>query len=134
MLHVKLKGMTQRTQRKQIFCSFIYPGPPDGVKGSNPFFSEGHVKLKRKRCRPLCKFDLLGWVKGQTLKLCRSLKYILIVLSEFVVFSYDLSNTQDEIRCWRNGIYILWLTISPCDKNSGERPRAHEPCCLMFVF
>ena len=49
---------------------------------------------------------------------------ILIVLSELVVFDYGLSATQDGLRCLRNGIYILLLTPSPCDKNSGERFRA----------
>ena len=32
----------------------------------------------------------------------------------------DLSDTQDGLRCWRNRIYILWLTSYPCDKISGE--------------
>ena len=43
--------------------------------------------------------------------------------SELVVFDYGLSDTQDALRCLRNGIYNLWLTFSPCDKNSGERFR-----------
>ena len=43
-----------------------------------------------------------------------------IELSELVVFDYGLSDTQDELRCLRNWIYILWLSSSPCDKYSGE--------------
>ena len=27
-------------------------------------------------------------------------------------FSYDLSDTQDELKCWRNGVYILWKISS----------------------
>ena len=38
-----------------------------------------------------------------------------------MVFDYGLSDTQDGLRRLRNGIYILWLTFSLCDKNSGER-------------
>ena len=54
--------------------------------------------------------------------------YILMELSELVVFDYGLSDTQDRLRCLRNGIYILWLTSSPCDKNLGERFRALVQC------
>ena len=32
--------MNQRTQCKQIFCPFIHPQPPGGVKRSKHFFSE----------------------------------------------------------------------------------------------
>ena len=53
----------------------------------------------------------------------------MIELSELIVFSYHLSNTQGGLSCWRNGIYILWLTVSLCDKNSGERSRTHESSC-----
>ena len=35
--------------------------------------------------------------------------------------------------CWRNGIYILWLTSSPCKKNSGELSSAHGQV-IMQVF
>ena len=56
---------------------------------------------------------------------------ILIELSELVVFDYGLSDTQDGLRCLRNGIYILWLTSSPCDNNSGEQFRAYGPSCCM---
>ena len=47
--------------------------------------------------------DLLGWVN------CAD-KFILVELCELIVLGYDLSDTQEELRCWRNGIYILWLT------------------------
>ena len=30
--------------------------------------------------------------------------------------------------------YILWLTSSPCDKGSGERPRAHVPLIYFYLF
>ena len=56
-------------------------------------------------------------------------KFILIELSELIVFGYDLSDTQDGLRCWRNGIYILCLTSTLCDKYSRERSRAHGPSC-----
>ena len=56
-------------------------------------------------------------------------KHILIELSELILF-----DTQDELRCWRNEIYILWLTSSPCDNNSGERYRAHGPSCCCYCF
>ena len=49
--------------------------------------------------------DLLGWVKGQALKLCR--KYILIELSELIVFSYDQNDTQGGLGCWRMGFIYL---------------------------
>ena len=61
-------------------------------------------------------------------------EFILIELSELIIFGYDPSDAQDGLRCWRNGIYILLLTSSPCDKNSGERSRAHGPSCLFFCF
>ena len=42
-------------------------------------------------------------------------KYILIELSDLIVFDYGLSDTQDVFKYWRNGVnYILWLTSSPC--------------------
>ena len=31
------------------------------------------------------------------------------------------------------GFYILWLTSFPCDKNWGERPRAHGPSCFLLT-
>ena len=69
--------------------------------------------------------DFLGWVKRSDIGI------VLIELSELVVFNYGPCDTQDNIRCLRNGIYILWLTSSPCDKNSGEQFRAHGPSCLL---
>ena len=36
-----------------------------------------------------------------------------------------MSDTQDELMCLRNGIYIFRLTSSLCDKISGERSRAY---------
>ena len=92
-----------------------------------------HFKLKEKTCRTLCKFDLkrtpdiLGWVKKSDIEI---MQYILIELSELVVFDFGLSDTQDGLWCLRIGIYILWLTSSPCDNNSGERFRAHGPSCF----
>ena len=83
------------------------------------------IKLKRKRCRTLCKFnlmhtpDILGWVKSSDIEIVQ-ISIFFIELSELVVFDYGLSDTQDGLRCLRIGIYISWLTSSPCDKNSGE--------------
>ena len=31
-----------------------------------------------------------------------------IVQIILISFGYDLSDTKDGPRCWRNGIYILW--------------------------
>ena len=61
-------------------------------------------------------------------------KFILVELSKLIVFGYDLDDTQDGVRCWRIGIYILWLTSSPFDKNSSERSRAHGPFCFKNFF
>ena len=92
-----------------------------------------HIKLKGKDCRTLCNFylmhtpDRLGLVKRSDNEIMQ--KVYLIELSELVVFSYDQSDIKGGLRCWRNQIYILWLTSSPYDKNSGERSRAHGPSC-----
>ena len=51
--------------------------------------------------------DLFGRVKRPAIKIEQIIKYILIELSDLIGFSYDLSDTQDGLRCWRNGIYIL---------------------------
>ena len=64
---------------------------------------------------------LLGWVKRSDIEI--------VQISILIGFGYDLSDTQDGLRCWRNEIYILWLTSSPCDKDSGERSSAHAPSC-----
>ena len=61
-----------------------------------------HTKLKGKTCRTVCKSDLmhipdiLGCVKRSDIEID---KYILIKLSELVVFDYGLSDTQDGLRC-----------------------------------
>ena len=68
----------------------------------------------------------MGPAQGVT---CFTWAYIKEYDSGLVVFDYGLSDTQDGLRCLRNGIYILWLTSSPCDMNSGERFRAHGPSC-----
>ena len=46
----------------------------------------------------------------------------MIELCESIGFGYDLRDTQDGFRCWKNGIYILWLTFFPRDNVLGERP------------
>ena len=52
-------------------------------------------------------FALLGWVKRSDIEIGAD-KYILIELSDLIGFGYDLSDTQDGLRCWRNWVYILW--------------------------
>ena len=44
--------------------------------------------------------DLLGWVKRSDIEI--------VQISILIGFGYDLSDTQDGLRCWRNGICILW--------------------------
>ena len=58
----------------------------------------------------------------------------MIELSKLVVFDYGLSDTLDGLSCLRNGIYILWLTSSPCDKNSGNRFRGHWLSCFKLLL
>ena len=58
--------------------------------------------------------DIVGWVKRSDIEIVNISIYSLIELSEFIVFDYGLSDTQDGIRCLRNRIYILWLTSSLC--------------------
>ena len=53
--------------------------------------------------------DLLGGVKMSDIEIVQ-ISIFLIELSEFIGFGYDLDDTQDGLRCWRNRIYILWLT------------------------
>ena len=49
MLHVKLRGMKQRTHCKYIFCPFVHQGPQMGSKGQNNFLSEeSHVAYQIK--------------------------------------------------------------------------------------
>ena len=43
---------------------------------------------------------LLGLVKRSDIEI--------VPLSILIGFGYDLSDSQDGLRCWRNGIYILW--------------------------
>ena len=57
--------------------------------------------------------------------------YNLIGLSDLIGFGYDLSDTQDGLKCWRTGFYILWQTSSPPDKDSGGQSRAHGPTCIL---
>ena len=59
----------------------------------------------------------------------------MIELSESIGFGYGLSDsdTQDGPRCWRKGIYILWLTSTTRDKDSGERSRTQEPSCMIIA-
>ena len=42
-----------------------------------------------------------GWVKRSKIE---------IELSALIGIGYDLIDAQVGLRCWRNGIYILWLT------------------------
>ena len=67
--------------------------------------------------------DLLSWVKRSDIVI---VQYILIELSDLKGFGYDLSDTQEGLGSWRNGIYILLLTStsSPRDKDSGDQSRA----------
>ena len=43
---------------------------------------------------------LLGWVKRSDIEI--------VQISILIGFGYDLSDAQDGLRCWRNGICILW--------------------------
>ena len=52
--------------------------------------------------------DILGWVKRSDIEICAD-KYILIELSELVVFDYGLSETQDGLRCLRNGSHLYFM-------------------------
>ena len=40
----------------------------------------------------------------------------------------ELHDIQDGLMCWRKGIYILWFTSFPYNKDSGERCRALLVC------
>ena len=53
------------------------------------------------------------------------------ILLDLIDFGYGLSDTQDGLRCWRTGIYLLWITSSPHDNVSGERSRTLGHSCLM---
>ena len=52
---------------------------------------------------------------------------ILIELSEFIGFVYDLSDTQDG-----QSAREMRFTFFPCDKDSGERSRAQGPSFLTY--
>ena len=84
---------------------------------------------KGKKCRTLCKFDLmytpglLGLVKMSDIETVQ--KVYLIELSELIVFSYDQCNIKDGLRCWRNGIYILWLISSLLRHKDGQDERGN---------
>ena len=51
--------------------------------------------------------DGLGWVKDRN---CAD-KYILIEHIDLIGFGYDLSDTQNGLRCWGNGIYIFVVNV-----------------------
>ena len=48
---------------------------------------------------------LLGWVNRSIIEFVY--KTILIELSDLIGFVYGRSDTQEGLRCWRNGIYVL---------------------------
>ena len=73
--------------------------------------------------------DLLGWVKRSDIEILQ-LSIYLIELSELIGFDYDLSDTQDGLRCWRNGIYILWLTSFPVTRIQVSFPGPKGPLVL----
>ena len=77
MLHIQLN---EHQAENTVQANTLPLMPPDGVKRSKQFFLKKvtlQIKLERKTCRTLCKFDLmhtpdiLDGVKGQTLELCR---------------------------------------------------------------
>ena len=76
-------------------------------------------------CTPLA-----FWGKGQTLN-CAD-KYNLIEFSDFIGFDFDLSDTQDGLKCWRMGIIFcgkhpLLLTMIQV---SNPGPMGH----LVLIF
>ena len=56
--------------------------------------------------------------------------YILIELSELVVFDYGPYDTQDDLRCLRNGIYILRFNILSLWQELMWAMQG--PCALLF--
>ena len=51
---------------------------------------------------------------------------------DLIGFHYDLGyDPQTRRRSWRSGIYILWYTFSPHDKDSGEISSVQEPSCFL---
>ena len=67
---------------------------------------------------------LLGWVKRSDIEIVQ-IRHNLIELSDLIGFGYDLSHTQDELRCWTMGFIFCGN-----DKDSGERSRGHGTPCL----
>ena len=57
-----------------------------------------------------------------------------IELSELIVFRYNQNDIQDGLRCWRNGIYILWLTSSPCKRIWVSDPGPLGPLVLRVAL
>ena len=116
-MHVKLNENEAENTLQANSLPFYTPMTPRWGQKVNSFFflKKVHIKLKGKKCRTLCKFeimhtpDLYGWVKTSDIEIVQK-SIFFIELSELVVFDYGLSDTQDGLGCWRNGIYILWLT------------------------
>ena len=86
------------------------------LKRLKHFFSEGHVAYQvksewhyaSKMFDLMHTPDLLGLrVNMSDIANCTD-KFILIELSDLIGFGYDLSDIKDELRFWRNVIYILW--------------------------
>ena len=116
MLHVYLTGMKQITQCEQIFCPYTPTTPGWDQKVKTFFFSRSCcILIKEKEVLnamwvwPYAHPWSLGLGKKVRHWNCADM-YILSEFSEFIVFSYDLSDTQDEHRCLRNKNYSLLLT------------------------
>ena len=55
-------------------------------------------------------------------------------LIELIGFGYDLSDNQDGLRCWRNEIYILWISSFLVIKIQVSDPGPTGPLvCLVYV-
>ena len=76
MLHVKLNGNIAENTMQANILPFYTPKTPRW--GQYKFFLKMvmlHIKLKGKKCRPLCKFDLMhtpdlfGWVKTSDIEI-----------------------------------------------------------------
>ena len=92
-------GIKHITPWEQIICPSYTPSTSQKVI----FSEEGHVayQITKKKCRT-CKSN----VKRSDID-CAD-KNILIEFSDLIGVGYDLSDTQDGLRCWRNDFYILW--------------------------
>ena len=53
--------------------------------------------------------------------------YDFIELNDLKGFDYDLSDTQDGLKCCKMGFIFL------VNKDSGERSRAHGPSVLIHI-